>query len=614
MERKYFTTLPMRNGNNANRSARRIKMNMTTLKTQETEKRMNRIFKWTIMPVLLFVFGATAMAQTEIRTAKELAAIGADNNSLEKSYLLMNDITVDNWTPIGDIDSEGRNSFNGIFDGNGHTVTINGFNAEPDNTRVGLFGLTGAKGVVKNLHVAGKVNYTGGQKFLYIGGIVGFNSGLITCCVSSINLTSNHVKAEGKKEAKHQFGYEVGQFGGGIAGINLGTIIHCYSTGLIQVLQGQAAGIAAGNGKPIAGSISISIGSGGGGISASPGAIPQERGEIAYCYSTASVLSSVDVNKSVLNVVSGGACGIVAINRIETARMHHCVSLNRLLEARGYVYKKIPEASPFPVFGSAGLTHQNSQFYYCENIVTSRYDDRNIKQKPSKMSPKCAVPLLTVQEESWWCMPDGLTKKEQQKVLGFPFGDDETSPWKWSGILKRPILYWETSTPEGETQETWSDPDAGILSEKTETAMVGGKLSPDITWRMEGETLIISGTGEMPGSTLTQRYADILSDGASVIIEDGITSVCHHAFATSKISSVVLGADVAKLGTYAFFNCNNLVRVEVKSTTPPKVGMFAFMSTPIGKVTLVVPVGAKTAYEKNGGWKKFGTIEERKEE
>jgi hypothetical protein len=576
---------------------------------------MKRHFLTLVLASAMF---SASTAQIEIRTVEELAAIGADNNSQDESYILMNDLTVNNWTPIGGIDGDGMNGFTGTFDGNGHTVTVNSFNAELDNTRVGLFGLIDEKGTVKNLRVAGKVDYTCGQKFLYIGGIAGFNSGLITCCTSSLDLTSNHVKAETKKKVKSQFGYETGQFGGCIAGINLGTVTHCYSTGSIRVLDGQAAGIAAGNGKPVGGSIGISIGSGGGGISVSPGAMPQKTGGIIYCYSTAEVSSSVDyAGKSVLDIVLGGAHGIVATNRIETATMHHCVSLNRLLEAKG----KNLKASPFPAIGSAGLTHRNSQFYfyYREDIVTRRYDERNVEQKPSKISPKCAVPLSAMQEESWWRMPDGVNEKDRWKTSGFPFGEDETSPWKWNDILKLPALYWETDIQNEALHETPSEPNGGSLfAEKAKTATTEGELSSDIAWRIEGETLIISGAGEMPGTSMlsggSQPYADRISAGASVIIEDGITGVCHHAFAASKISSVVLGADVAKLGSYAFFNCNNLVRLEVKSATPPKVGSFAFMSTPIGKAKLIVPAGAKAAYEKAGGWKNFGTIEEKQSE
>ena len=405
---------------------------------------MNRTSKCTVMFALMFVFGVVAMAQTEIRTVEELVAVGASQNSMEGSYILMNDIVVDNWIPIGGIDGNDGNGFAGIFDGNGHTVTINSFDL--DNTCVGLFGLIGEKGTVKKLRVTGSISYTGGQKILYIGGIAGFNNGTIACCVSSIDLTCNYVKAQTEKKVKHQFGYENGQFGGGIAGINLGVIVHCYSTGSIRVLQGQAAGIAAGNGKPVRGGIGVSVGPGGGGVSVNPGAIPLYKSGVAYCYSLASVSSAVDnTGRKVSTFILGGASGIVATNRLETAVMNNCVSLNQLLEVKGDMK---PKATPFPIFGAAGLAHENSQFYYREDMVIRQYDAQDVALKPTKISPKCAVAFSSTQEESWWRMPDGLTTKEQRQVLGFPFGEDEVSPWKWNDQLKRPVLYWENDLSE----------------------------------------------------------------------------------------------------------------------------------------------------------------------
>jgi hypothetical protein len=410
--------------------------------------KMNKISKCMVTLALMFVFGAIAIAQTEILTAEDMAAIGSTPNSMEGSYILMNDIIVDNWVPVGGIDGNDENGFNGVFDGNGHTITINGFDQQLDNTRVGLFGLVGKKGTVKNLRVTGKISYTGGQKFLYIGGIAGFNNGLITCCVSCIDMICNHVDAQTEKKVRHQFGYENGQFGGGVAGINLGVIIHCYSTGSIKVLQGQAAGIAAGNGKPIKGSFGVNVGSDGASVSASPGAVPQERSNIAYCYSLASVSSVVDnTGRKISRILIGGAGGIVATNRIETAAMTNSVSLNLLIEATA---NNNPKASPFPIFGAAGLAHKNSQFqfYYREDVVTRQYNIQNVEQKSAKISPNCAVAFSNTQEESWWRLPDGLAAKEQRNVLGFPFGEDETAPWKWNDELKRPVLYWEKDTPE----------------------------------------------------------------------------------------------------------------------------------------------------------------------
>jgi len=381
---------------------------------------------------LIFAVSAGMFAQNEpkeIHSVEELKAISANEQSMEGSYILMNDLMVENWTPIGGLDGDENKGFEGILDGNGHTITIQSFDMQLDNSRVGLFGFIAEKGVVKNLRIAGKVSYTGGQKILYIGGIAGFNKGLITCCVSSIDLTGDFAKTEHKKKVKTQFGYETGQYGGGIAGINLGTIKHCYSDGSVHIPPGFAGGIAAVNGKPIAGSFGISVGSGGVGVAMAPGLAEKITGGIAFCYSTATVSGTM-------------ACGVVAIYQ-PTTFMSNVVALNPLLEAKGIV----PKATPLPGIGALGISHPNFQFHYRDDMVTRRYNEKN-KEKSSKISPKRAVAFSTTQQESWWQLPDGLDPKEKQKVLGFPFGDEEETPWKWSGNLKRPVLYWEADMPE----------------------------------------------------------------------------------------------------------------------------------------------------------------------
>ena len=80
---------------------------------------MKRIF---ILTALFAAVIGSATGQTEIRTAEELAAIGTDVETLSGSYILMNDLTLDDWVPIGRMDHDGETPFDGILDGNGHTI------------------------------------------------------------------------------------------------------------------------------------------------------------------------------------------------------------------------------------------------------------------------------------------------------------------------------------------------------------------------------------------------------------------------------------------------------------------------------------------------------------
>ena len=95
------------------------------------------------------------------------------------------------------------------------------------------------------------------------------------------------------------------------------------------------------------------------------------------------------------------------------------------------------------------MEHPSFQFYYFDGMPIRRYvNDKLLETK--KLSPKRAVSLSATQEESWWRLPDGLDKKEQRYIPGFPFGTDDTAPWQWDAQRKRPVLYWETTEKKNE--------------------------------------------------------------------------------------------------------------------------------------------------------------------
>jgi hypothetical protein len=117
-----------------------------------------------------------------IESTEDMAKIGVDPAwTLADDYKLMSDIALANWAPIG-----GDEPFSGIFDGNGHTVTLAGFNDKPvgsilvyselttttpdnpvtcTNVFLGIFGAVqgaaaDAPAVVKNLAIAASVDST----------------------------------------------------------------------------------------------------------------------------------------------------------------------------------------------------------------------------------------------------------------------------------------------------------------------------------------------------------------------------------------------------------------------------------------------------------------------
>ena len=102
-----------------------------------------------------------------------------------KYVALANDISVSSaaWTPIGG----SQYLFNGTFDGRGYT--INGltlgaedkpFALDNENLYIGLFGILGAKAVVKNVNLTNVAFYTTYAATAYLGGIAGITQGSTT--------------------------------------------------------------------------------------------------------------------------------------------------------------------------------------------------------------------------------------------------------------------------------------------------------------------------------------------------------------------------------------------------------------------------------------------------
>ena len=94
------------------------------------------------------------------------------NITLDKNI----DLTGKGWTPIG---TSFDNSYKGIFDGGGHTIT--GLAVTTNDQFVGLFGYLNRAGTVKNVVMEG-IQITSNHGSSQAGGVVGFSRGTIENC------------------------------------------------------------------------------------------------------------------------------------------------------------------------------------------------------------------------------------------------------------------------------------------------------------------------------------------------------------------------------------------------------------------------------------------------
>jgi len=183
----------------------------------------------------------------EVRDWYDLDAI---RDNLYGSHTLMNDLdsttpgyeelasqTADQgkgWQPIG---TWSRSAFTGSFDGQGHEIRDLFIN-RPNNSPVGLFGYTGEEGVIKDINMV-DVTVAG---YYYVGGLIGFNNGVVTNSYSTGNVSGTvgmvgglvGKNADTVSNSYSTAGVSGVVNAGGLVGDNWhGTVINSYSTGTV---------------------------------------------------------------------------------------------------------------------------------------------------------------------------------------------------------------------------------------------------------------------------------------------------------------------------------------------------------------------------------------------
>jgi hypothetical protein len=144
-----------------------------------------------------------------ISTPNDLISIGHNPRLMKCHFRLVDDLEAIGFRfyPIGD---DSLNSYRGVFDGNGHTIshlTVQG------EYYVGLFGRLASGAEVRNLGIV-DVNIAGSGGC--IGSVAGINAGTVTRCYSTGAVTGN---------------WRVG----GLVGYNdSGDVTQCYSTGAVS--------------------------------------------------------------------------------------------------------------------------------------------------------------------------------------------------------------------------------------------------------------------------------------------------------------------------------------------------------------------------------------------
>lgn len=101
----------------------------------------------------------------------------------------------------------------------------------------------------------------------------------------------------------------------------------------------------------------------------------------------------------------------------------------------------------------------------------------------------------------------------------------------------------------------------------TEAAGTSGSWGGNMSWSLEGNTLTISGSGEMAAFEDGTPWAGREDDIHTVILSGGVTTVAAGAFAEcEKLTAVDFGGSLKEVGESAFQSCEGLTTISLPAS------------------------------------------------
>jgi hypothetical protein len=162
----------------------------------------------------------------QVSCPNDLLYLGSHPADYNSCFILTADVNLAGYTfTTAVIAPEGGTYFTGTF--NGSDFVIRNLVIDTDgagNSFLGLFGSTDFGSQIKNLGIE-DVNITGGFASYYLGGLVGFNLGIISNCYATGEVTGGNGSA---------------YLGGLVGDIYSGAISDCYATGSVFGGDGSA--------------------------------------------------------------------------------------------------------------------------------------------------------------------------------------------------------------------------------------------------------------------------------------------------------------------------------------------------------------------------------------
>ena len=122
---------------------------------------------------------------------------------------------------------------------------------------------------------------------------------------------------------------------------------------------------------------------------------------------------------------------------------------------------------------------------------------------------------------------------------------------------------------------------------------LSGKCGENVTWKLGGDTLTISGTGPMfDYNSYNGPWDSTRMDIKSIVVGEGVTTIGNSAFeGCSKVTSVSLPKTLTRIGGYAFDHCSSLKELSIPDGVT-SIGGYAFSCCTFESIKL--PSGLKS--------------------
>lgn len=122
---------------------------------------------------------------------------------------------------------------------------------------------------------------------------------------------------------------------------------------------------------------------------------------------------------------------------------------------------------------------------------------------------------------------------------------------------------------------------------------LSGTCGDNVTWKIEGDTLTISGTGPMfDYKSYNGPWNSTRMDIKSIVVGEGVTTIGNSAFeGCSKVTSVSLPKTLTRIGGYAFDHCSSLKELSIPDGVT-YIGGYAFSCCTFESIKL--PSGLKS--------------------